>query len=68
MEKKEYISPITMINLLEMESHFLKTSREDYGYGGDSDAKQNDLVFDDDAFGDIWASEDDNTNDLWGDN
>ena len=32
------------------------------------DAKENNLLFEDDAFGDIWGSEDDNTNDLWGDN
>ena len=67
MEKKEYISPITMINQLEMESHCLGTSREDYGYGGDSDAKEQGDFFDfedDDAFGDIWGTDED-PNDLW---
>lgn len=35
---------------------------------GDSFGKENNLLFEDDAFGDIWGSEDDNTKDLWGDN
>lgn len=34
----------------------------------DSFGKENNFGFDDDAFGDIWGSEDENPNDLWGGN
>ena len=34
----------------------------------DSFGKENNFGFDDDAFGDIWGSEDEDPNDLWGDN
>lgn len=33
---------------------------------GDSFGKENNFGFDDDAFGDIWGSEDKDPNDLWG--
>lgn len=72
--KKQYKKPITesvKVNLynsiLEDGIGIINNSRE----GSDTGlAKENNLLFEDDAFGDIWSDNENepNPNDLWGDN
>lgn len=70
--KKLYITPVSDIvrliitdSILDDQPVILASRGAD---PGDSFGKENNFGFEDDAFGDIWASEDDNTKDLWGDN
>ena len=70
--KKQYIKPVTEGVKVALYGSVLGG----IGVEGGSpvtpiaDAKENNLIFDedDDAFGDIWGSEDEDPNDLWGDN
>ncbi len=69
--KKQYIKPVTEGVKVALYGSVLGG----IGVEGGSpvtpiaDAKENNLLFeDDDAFGDIWGSEDEDPNDLWGDN
>ena len=68
--KKLYITPVSDIVRLKIKDSILDdqpviiASRG--ANPGDSFGKENNLLFEDDAFGDIWGSEDENTKDLWG--
>lgn len=71
--KKLYITPVSEIVRLKIKDSILEDNLP-VNLGsrganpGDSFGKENNFDFDDDAFGDIWGSEDDNTKNLWGDN
>ncbi len=61
MEKKEYIAPLIIVGIMEPQDSFLAGgSREDFGWGSDNDAKQNDIAWDDYSSdgGDLWGDED----------
>ena len=71
--KKIYETPYTEAVNLKLTGSVLEGNTtpvitSPVGDPGDSFGKENNFDFDDDAFGDIWGSEDDNTKDLWGDN
>ncbi len=58
MEKKKYTTPHTIISSIIIESRIMGTSRENWADPSDSDAKQADILWDDD---------DTISNDLWDD-
>lgn len=68
--KKIYVRPTTDVVNVRLTGSVLDT----IDVGGwserarpeDSFGKENNFGFDDDAFGDIWGSEDEDPNDLWG--
>ena len=70
--KKIYKTPNTEVVNIKLYNTILDDPSTPVGnwskWTNDGDAKENNLIFDedDDAFGDIWGSEEDNTNDLWG--
>lgn len=69
--KRQYLQPVTetvnvkLYGSILQDIEIVNNSRDvtDEGLG-----KENNLLFEDDAFGDIWGSEDEDPNDLWGDN
>ena len=69
--KKRYKTPYTEVVSVKLYNTILGDPELPiYGskYGDDSLGKQNDIIFeDDDAFGDIWGTDED-PNDLWGGN
>ena len=71
--KKQYKKPITESVKVNLYGSILEDENigVDFGSNGviSGDAKENNLIFDedDDAFGDIWVTDED-PNDLWGDN
>ena len=70
--KKIYLSPVTETVNVKLFGSIL----DDIGVVNDSKltspealGKENNLLFEDEGdFGDIWASENEDPNDLWGDN
>ena len=72
--KKIYVRPSADVVNLKlagsvMDDDYIETPVGGYSLVGkpeDSFGKENNFGFDDDAFGDIWGSEDENPNDLWG--
>lgn len=54
MEKKTYIAPETIAVRSFTTMHFFAVSKEEYGYGGDSDAKKLDMD-DFNSEEDIWG-------------
>lgn len=69
--KKIYLSPVTETVNVKLYGSILDgigVIDNSHDVSDDGEAKQNNLLFEDDTFGDIWGSEDDNTKDLWGDN
>lgn len=71
--KKIYVTPITeAVNLKligsVLEGNGTPVINSPVGDPNDSFGKENNFDFDDDAFGDIWGSEENDTKDLWGDN
>ena len=72
--KKIYVRPTSDVVYLKLAGSVMDnidTPVGGYSLVGkpeDSFGKENNFDFEDDAFGDIWGSEDDNTKDLWGDN
>lgn len=71
--KKIYIKPETDQVNIRLFGCLLQ-DQNSIGFGDQSErsnislGKENNLLFEDDAFGDIWGSEDEDPNDLWGDN
>lgn len=71
--KKIYIKPETDQVNIRLFGCLLQ-DQNSIGFGDQSErsnislGKENNLLFEDDAFGDIWASENEDPNDLWGDN
>lgn len=69
--KKIYIKPETDQVNIRLFGCLLQ-DQNSIGFGDQSErsnislGKENNLLFEDDAFGDIWGSEDENPNDLWG--
>lgn len=68
--KKQYKLPITEIVKLNVSEAVLDIPivNNSTEVSDDGLAKENNFDFDDDAFGDIWGSENEDPNDLWGDN
>ena len=71
--KKIYVRPSADVVNVKLQGSVLDIDTPVGGYSlvgkpGDSFGKENNLLFEDDAFGDIWASENEDPNDLWGDN
>ena len=71
--KKIYIKPETDQVNIRLFGCLLQ-DQNSIGFGDRSErsnislGKENNLLFEDDAFGDIWGSEDEDPNDLWGGN
>lgn len=73
MMKRKYITPNTELVKVQLTDGFLE---DEISIGDQSDRsgyalgkEQNNLFdMDDDAFGDIWGTEEEDPNDLWGDN
>ena len=71
--KKIYETPYTEAVNLKLTGSVLEGNTtpvitSPVGDPGDSFGKENNLLFEDDAFGDIWGTEEEDPNDLWGDN
>ena len=69
--KKIYKTPNTEVVNVKLYNTILDDPSTPVGnwskWTNDGDAKENNLIFDedDDAFGDIWGSENEDPNDLW---
>jgi hypothetical protein len=72
--KKIYLSPVTETVNVKLYGSILEDGigviDNSYEVSDDGEAKENNLFFDDDAFGDIWGEGDNSSNpyDLWGEN
>ena len=72
--KKIYVRPTADVVNVKLQGSVLDIDTPVGGYSlvgkpGDSFGKENNLLFEDEGdFGDIWGSEDEDPNDLWGDN
>ena len=60
--KKKYITPEAGIVTLDLDD--LMRLRDSIGECSEFDAKENNVIFDDDLFGDTWGVD---SNNLWGD-
>lgn len=70
--KKIYVRPSADVVNVKLQGSVLDIDTPVGGYSlvgkpEDSFGKENNITFEDD-FGDIWGSEDEDPNDLWGDN
>ena len=71
--KKIYLSPVTETVNVKLYGSILQdigVIDNSHDVSDDGEAKENNLFFDDDAFGDIWGDTDNSSNpyDLWGEN
>ena len=70
--KKIYLSPVTETVNVKLYGSVMDDgidiTNTSHDVTNEGLGKENNLLFEDDAFGDIWGTEDEDPNDLWGDN
>ena len=72
--KKIYLSPVTETVNVKLYGSILEDGigviDNSYEVSDDGEAKENNLFFEDDGFGDLWDDGDNNSNpyDMWGEN